>query len=207
MSHAEEDGPRSRPRKEAPPARLFFGVFTSLQRLFDPVRNALERRFGPLHPKEESPLWPFPTTRTYEPTMGPGPFHRKFFFLSENWPQDKLAQVKLATIEIEEAIQASEAFDLPRVVNIDPGLLNDCRIILATTKDHAHRIYRGDGIWEEITLVFRGGAYQPMAWTYPDFRNPDYHAYFAAIRERHLASLLRSSAPQRPPTPEGPPPP
>jgi uncharacterized protein DUF4416 len=178
-----------RERRAAPPARLFFGVITGFESLIDLLRELISARFGPLSPEEESPWFPFPDTRTYAKTMGEGPLHRKFLFLRAPWPQDRLAEVKRATIEIEDQVQASREFPVSRAVNIDPGLLNDCRIILASTKDHAHRLYRGQGIWEEITLVFRGGAYQPLEWTYRDFRSPEYAGYFAPIRARHLESL------------------
>ena len=186
---SSEAGAGRRERRLAPEARLFFGVITGFGRLFDVVRERISARFGELEPAEESPLLPFPATRTYSRSMGAGPLLRKFFFLRRHWPQDGLAEVKIASIGIEEEIQASEAFEVPRAVNIDPGLLNDCRIVLATTKDHAHRIYRGLGIWEEITLVFREGRYRPLPWTYPDFQCPEYAAYFTPIREAYLKGL------------------
>src|SRR5262245_25909138 len=175
-----------RERRPAPEARLFFGVITGLERLFDVARERISARFGELETAEESPVLPFPATRTYSRSMGSGPLLRKFFFLGRHWPQDGLAEVKIATIGIEEEIQASDTFDVPRAVNIDPGLLNDCRIVLASTKDHAHRIYRGQGIWEEITLIFREGRYRPLPWTYPDFQSPECAAYFTPIRAAYL---------------------
>ncbi len=196
-----------RERRAAPPARLFFGTITGFERLLERVRDRLAARFGELASEDESPVFPFPDTRTYAKSMGEGPLLRKFFFLRAPWPQDGLAPVKRAAIEIEEEVQAGEDFPVRRAVNIDPGLLNDCRVILASTKDHAHRIYRGDGIWEEITLVFRGGAFEPLAWTYPDFRNPDYATYFASIRKRSLEGLRPASGPPRSPPPSAPPPP
>ena len=176
-------------RRAAPPARLFFGAFSGFEGALDLARDRIAARFGELDPDGESPPFPFPATRTYGPTMGEGPLIRKFWLLKAPWPQDGLAAVKRGTIEIEEEIGGSRSFPVLRPVNIDPGLLNDCRIILASTKDHAHRIYRGDGIWEEITLVFQGGSFRPLPWTYPDFRNPDIAAWFAPIRARHLEWL------------------
>jgi hypothetical protein len=178
-----------RVRGVAPPARLFFGVITAYERVFERARDRIALRFGPLEPADESPIFPFPETRTYAPTMGPGPLLRKFYFLKAHWPQEGLGPVKRAAIEIEGEVQSTEEFPVPRAVNIDPGLLNDCRVILASTKDHAHRIYRGDGIWEEITLVYQGGAFQALPWTYPDFRSPAIAAHFAPIRVRYLESL------------------
>src|SRR5262245_52978599 len=199
-----------RERRAAPPARLFFGIITGFEQLIDDLRERISARFGELAPEDESPWFPFPDTRTYAKSMGGGPLRRKFLFLRDPWPQDGLAAVKRAAIEIEDQVQGTGEFPVSRAVNIDPGLLNDCRIILASTKDHAHRLYRGDGIWEEITLVFRDGAFEPLPWTYRDFRSPEYAGYFAPIRARHLRSLLElrpESEPRRGPRPSGPPPP
>ena len=176
----------------APPARLFFGVFTGFDRLFDWVRDRLEARFGPLDAEAESPVFPFPETQTYSQTMG-SPLRRKFFFLLAPFPQDGLARIKLETLKIEDESRQIEAWPVSRPINIDPGILNDCRIILASTKDFSHRLYRGDGIWEEVTLLYRAGAYQSLPWTYPDFRRPDYHAYFEAQRKKYLDSLRQQN--------------
>ena len=48
----------------------------------------------------------------------------------------------------------------PRAVNIDPGYLDGARLVLASTKDHAHRIWLRDGIYAEVTLRFRFGRWQ-----------------------------------------------
>lgn len=173
-------------RPDAPLAFLFFGVFTSEVALFSRVRQGIEARFGKIHPQGESDTFPFPPTRTYARTMGES-LQRKFFVLEQLWPQDGLADVKDATLEMEAEIAADPSSNVERPVNIDPGLLNDCRIILASTKDYAHRIYRGRGIWEEITLVWEKGAFRPHPWTYRDFRDPSYHPFFSRFRKELLA--------------------
>lgn len=179
--------------RRASPAYLFFGVFTGFPALFPEVRARIEARFGAIHPEGESPTFDFPETRTYARSMGSN-LHRKFFVLEQLWPQDGLAAVKHATGDMEAAI-GLDCRPLPgnrsvdRVVNIDPGLLNECRIILASTKDYAHRIYRGGGIWEEISLVFQHGAYRSHPWTYPDFGRDTYHAFFTRFREKLLTNV------------------
>ena len=45
------------------------------------------------------------------------------------------------------------------------------RFVLATTKENAHRIPLADGIFAEITLLYGKGGFQPLPWTYPDFRS------------------------------------
>jgi len=134
--------------------------------------------------------------------MGPN-LERRFVVLGEPWPEDGLAAVKLATLAIEDEVARAGRHPVERPVNIDPGIINDCRIILASTKDYAHRIYRGSGVWEEITLFFSDGAYRTHPWTYPDFRSPDYHEFFLPFREEILD--LRTGRPRgRGPSPHPP---
>ena len=174
--------PALRPPK---PALLFFGVLTRYDEVFDLVRERVTSRWGPLHVAGESPKWPFPDTRTYSKSMGTD-LMRRFFTVAALWPQDGLASTKHAALALEEEIALYSQFDVARPVNIDPGLINECRVILASTKDYAHRLYRGDSIWEEITLVFRGGKFETLPWTYPDFRSEEYHTYFAQLRQSVL---------------------
>lgn len=178
--------------RSAPPALLFFGVFTGYPDLLEAARALVVAEFGPLHPRGTSPVFPFPRTRAYEKTMGPS-LVRQFFVLDEPRSQECLSSVKHAALRMEERLAASRTFEVPRPVNIDPGLVNDCRIILASTKDYAHRFYRGDGIWEEITLVYRHGRFEPLPWTYPDFRAPTYHEFFSELR-RELFGRLRDDS-------------
>ncbi len=174
--------------REAPKARLFFGTFVNDLGWFSWIEEQLTTHFGPLDKKLESPTYPFPQTHTYSKTMGE-PLFRKFFFLKSHFPQDGLAPIKIESISIEEEAKSSPEATVDRPINIDPGLLNDCRIILASTKDYSHRIYRNSGIYEEITLQFAKGKYQALPWTYPDFKAPTYHEYFAGIRKAHIEHL------------------
>jgi hypothetical protein len=193
--------PRPSPDAPAPRAFLFFGIITGFRDLFDEVRGRIATEFGMLHPRGESPIYPFPETRTYEDTMGRG-LERRFLVLAEPWPEDGLAAVKHAALAIESEVARAGRHPVERPVNIDPGLINDCRIILASTKDYAHRIYRGAGIWEEITLRFEDGEYRTHPWTYPDFRSPLYHEFFLPFRDEILS--IRSGRP-RGRGPSGPP--
>ena len=176
----------TRQLREPPPAFLFFGVFTGFEAALDRIREAVVRDFGPLHPGGESPVWPFPETETYRPTMGGG-LRRRFFVVERLWPEDGLAAVKLRAMEMEDALRDEGTFPVERPVNVDPGLLDERRIILATTKPQPHRLYRGGGIWEEVTLVYQHGGYESLPWTYPDFRAPTYHPFLSEMRRDLLA--------------------
>ena len=58
------------------------------------------------------------------------------------------------------------------------------KLVLASTKDHAHRIYLRDGMFAEITLFYRHGRWEDHEFTFPDYRRADYHAFFSECRRR-----------------------
>jgi hypothetical protein len=96
-----------------------------------------------------------------------------------------LPAIKRLTNEMEQA----SAHDGKRRVNIDPGYVSLGKMVLATTKDHAHRLYLGQGIYGEGTLVYQRGAFRPWPWSYPDYASERYCALFLEIRARYKAQL------------------
>jgi len=66
--------------------------------------------------------------------------------------------------------------------------------VLATTKDHAHRIYLSDGIYGEVTLRWRKHQWEAWPWTYPDYDAPTYHAFFSTVRSRLKDELIEHVA-------------
>ncbi|MFN4132318.1 MAG: DUF4416 family protein, partial [Caldimicrobium sp.] len=58
-----------------------------------------------------------------------------------------------------------------RRVNLDPGYLSLSKVVLSTFKDYSHRLYLGRSVYGEVTLIFREGSFQPLPWTYPDYKN------------------------------------
>ncbi len=71
-----------------------------------------------------------------------------------------------------------------RAVNIDPGYVDGARLVLASTKDHAHRIYLGKGIHGEVTMRYRFRKWEPFDYTFPDFAGGLYNSFLSAARER-----------------------
>jgi hypothetical protein len=68
-------------------------------------------------------------------------------------------------------------------LNLDPGYITQAKLVLASTKDHAHRIYLADGIFAEVTLSYKHRRWQPHEWTFPDYRRDDYQAFFTQCRD------------------------
>ena len=169
--------------RPARPVKLLVGLLGGDPDLLRRARQLLVRRFGPVD--AESDLWPFDQTDYYQDEMGPG-LQRWFLGFAPLIPPDQLADIKHETNAIEETIAADCALlDIARPVNIDPGYLDLSKLVLATTKDRAHRIYLGHGIYAEVTLQYAQGAWQVLPWTYPDYRRPEYHAFFSRLRDQY----------------------
>jgi hypothetical protein len=76
-----------------------------------------------------------------------------------------------------------------RQVNIDPGYVSLGKLVLASTKDHGHRLYLAQGIYGEVTLTYQRGRFRPWPWTYPDYGSDHYCAMFGQIRLRYKMQL------------------
>ncbi|HYB19437.1 MAG TPA: DUF4416 family protein, partial [Thermodesulfobacteriota bacterium] len=76
-----------------------------------------------------------------------------------------------------------------RRVNIDPGHLAAAKFILATGKDYSHRIYLGEGIYGDLTLIFQKGTFSPLPWTYPDYASEPLLGIINLLRRRYLWQL------------------
>ncbi|MDX1964877.1 MAG: DUF4416 family protein [Pirellulales bacterium] len=140
-----------------------------------------------------SPEFEFTETTYYAASMGER--IRKCFWVFEKLADPgQLADWKLLTNGWENSLATSQHWiscnnSFSRPINIDPGYITPAKLVLASTKDHAHRIYLSQGIYAEITLMYRHGGWQHHEWTFPDYRRGDYQEFFAAAR-RHLKELL-----------------
>jgi len=120
-------------------------------------------------------------TRYYEAEMGSG-LQKKLVAFARPFEPDQLAEVKLLVNDFEK--QWSE--NGKRRVNLDPGYLNAWQVVLASHKNNAHRIYLGRGVFCELTLLFRDGQFEPLPWTYPDYRSALVLSYFQHLRSEFL---------------------
>ena len=96
----------------------------------------------------------------------------------------ELVDWKHAAIEIE-----ARSRQPIRAVNIDPGYIDGARLILASTKDHAHRIYLRDGIYGEVTLRYRFKQWQSFDYTFPDFQSRAYDQFLSQVRRLWLQEI------------------
>ena len=169
------------------PVKLIFGVITGIPDLLEEVYRRLSEPFGQID--FASPLLPFNHTTYYEAEMGKG-LHRQFVSFETLIAPDELSSTKLFSNAVErEFAQADTEF---RQVNLDPGYISASKLVLASTKDHAHRIYLQQGIYGEITLRFHRKTFHSWEWTYPDYRTQVYIDIFNHIRGIYMAQIKAS---------------
>ena len=169
------------------PVSLVVGMLSASAELFDRAEAMLAERFG--KPACATAVMKFGFTAYYEPEMGAN-LLRKFIAFGRPVNPADLAEIKLWTNGVEASFSeaaASQGLAVPRPINLDPGYVAPSKLVLATTKDHAHRIYLGRGIYAEVTLTFLKGAFEPMPWTYPDYRTEAYRRFFEQVRADLLA--------------------
>jgi len=168
------------------PAKLIIGILAADQECLTAALEAINANFG----KTDlvSDVWPFDQTDYYKEQTGEN-ILRQFVSIEKLVDPGKLAKIKLKTNKIEQKLAEQSASDLLRPVNLDPGLIEPSKLVLATTKNYSHRIYLGKKIFAEVTLIFDKGAWRPFDYTYPDYRQDCYFDFFEKVRTRLLEQL------------------
>jgi len=175
--------------RSAPPVKRFCGVLYAGAFPWEPIAERLAAVFGPIERLSE-PL-PFDFTDYYRDEMGPAVWRRFAAFAGLAAPGG-LAAMKVAANRLEEELAAARATGLRRPVNLDPGYLEQAKIVLASTKNFAHRVYLADGIWGEVTLQWRDRHWEALPWTFPDYRTPVYQAFFTELRDAYRRELAQA---------------
>ena len=162
------------------PALLLLAAFSRYDTAIDWARRRASETWGPI--SLESPRFDFAETHYYDATMGQG-LKKAFFTFQQPFDPAELVEIKLETNrwEVEYAVAAGHAE--PRPLNLDPGYLTLAKLVLASTKDFAHRIYLSRGIYAEVTLQYKHHRWQHHEYTFPDYRRADYQQFFTECRE------------------------
>ncbi|MDD3804385.1 MAG: DUF4416 family protein [bacterium] len=103
---------------------------------------------------------------------------REWILFSEMIDLDHLYEKKVNSCSIENHFRR----DGMRTVNIDPGVITLNNLQLLTTKNFAHRIYIGEGIYCEVTLLFTRTGIKHLDWTYPDYKTIEAGDFFKEAR-------------------------
>lgn len=164
-------------------AKLIVGLLARSQGFLQNGISYLEQTFGKV--QLQSPVIPWNFSDYYQEELGPN-LIRAWVAFSDLCPPDGLKEFKKKTIALEEQLKDKEG---KRPVNLDPGVLTLHNLVLATTKDYTHRIYLGDGIYAEVTLIYKQGRFQTLPWTYLDYRIPECLNFLTACRNELISAL------------------
>ncbi len=176
-----------RGKTEPIPAKYFVAVMLGPRSLDCSFEAELEAELGPIECR--SPEYDFSIFSTYYDEEMGTPVRKHFLVFSELRPMDRLVQTKLFIERLQERHALIVKGVRVRRENLDPGYLTPWSVVLSTVKNHAHRIYVGQGVFAELTLLYRNGAYQPLPWTYPDYSAVPALPFLCDVRSTYMRQL------------------
>jgi len=136
--------------KPGQPKRVLFFIATLFkdEEIYYLTRRIIIECFGDTILESAKKYWDY--SKYYSAELGE-PIFRKFMFFKNLISEADISDIKLQTNQIEEKLSTNGK----RTINIDPGYIGLSKLVLATTKDYSHRIYLKDGIYGEVTLIFK----------------------------------------------------
>jgi hypothetical protein len=168
--------------KAAPKTLQLVAIFSRHESALDWGMKKIASHWGPI--ALTSPRFDHSETTYYAAEMGTG--LAKQFLVVDGWYDPGLLhKSKLQSNSWEEELSQSSDYDYAesRPLNIDPGYITLTKLVLASCKDRAHRIYLSDGIYAEECLYYLDQRWQTRPWTYPDYQRGDFQSFFVEARE------------------------
>jgi hypothetical protein len=172
--------------RDPKPVKLIAGILAANEGCLPAAVDALTDELGPIDLRSD--VWPFDQTDYYQQQTGPA-ILRQFVSFEALIDPGELAAAKLATNDVERKLAESLDLPVPRPINLDPGLIETAKLVLATTKNYSHRIYIGQKMFAEVTLIYDKGHWKPFEYTYPDYQQQCYHDFFTKVRDKLLLQL------------------
>jgi hypothetical protein len=163
--------------------KLIIGILAADNQCLSAAANTCQKKFG--QADFLSHIWHFRHTDYYRNETGDN-ILRQFISIDHLIRPGKLAAIKHRTNRLERKLAENLDNDLPRPVNLDPGIIEPSKLVLATTKNHSHRVYIGKKMYAEVTLVYKNGTWQHFDYTYPDYRQERYFEFFEKVRKKLL---------------------
>jgi hypothetical protein len=175
---------------EPKPIKLICGMISANEEVFDAAIERMVGDFGSVDVASE--IIPFDLTEYYVDEMGSSLWRKFVAFEPLSGPQ-VLCEAKHRTNEIEAELTDLFPDFSPRPINLDIGYVGLPKFVLASMKDFSHRVYIGDGVYGEVTLLFRQGRWEPLEWTFPDFALGLYDDFLSAARNRLREQLQQET--------------
>jgi hypothetical protein len=154
--------------------KLFCGLIFSQTKVAEKAKTLLGEYFSPID--SQSALIPFAMTDYYQAEMGT-PLFRQFVSFQEFLAPEKLPKIKIFTNKLEKQLAGAGK----RTINLDPGYMSDANVIIATSKNHYHRVPLNRGIYAHLEYVLKNKQISFLPWTYLDFQTESYLAFFRQL--------------------------
>ncbi len=148
--------------------------------------NELEKAQGEIDLKSAS--FKLDYTRYYEKEMGAG-LEKQFFSFKSLGSPEQLIDRKHQALDLEKNFSKGGL----RQVNIDPAYLELAKLVVASTKNFAHRIYLGRGIYGDLQLRYCQGGFVENEWTYPDYSSEPILQFLEKTGNTYFNQLKRPS--------------
>lgn len=165
-------------------AMVVLSILTPDRNCLDEAAPEIVRELGSV--EEDLGPFDFAFTTYYDAEMGTG-IRRWIWAFSDLVDRSELAAIKCLTNRVEQTYSVEGR----RRFNLDPGLLTLANFVLATGKDNAHRIYLREGIFADLTLMYRGKTFRPFEWTYPDYADSQMVDLLNGLREKYKGKLAK----------------
>ncbi len=172
--------------KKPDPVKLIMGILAADQECLQLACEAVIDEFGATDMISE--VYPFTQTGYYKDEAGAN-ILRQFLSFEKLIDPGRLASIKIKSNKLEEKLAKIAGVDFPRPINLDPGMIEPSKLILASTKNFSHRIYIGDNMYAELTLSYCKGVWNSFSYTFPDFKEDRYHKFLNSVRERLVEQL------------------
>lgn len=161
---------------QVPPVKLIVAALFVQSENLAQAMELLEQQYGAVDYASDE--FDFIAQHYYAAEMGL-PIKRKIFSFAGLVDAAALAEIKLATNAIEQKLAHAGS----RTVNLDSGYLDFDKLVLASMKRNAQKIYLGKGVWADMNLMYAKGSFTSFAWTFPDFAQGIYDKSLLRIRE------------------------
>lgn len=178
-------------KQDVVPVNLLLGILTARPQLLDETIQEIVKILGPFDFRSE--WFPFTVTDYYDQELG-SPIFRCFLSLKQLVEPSYIIEVKHQIALLEDRYRENGW----RKINIDPGYFDFYKLVLASFKVGAFKIYLGQGVYGDMTLLYSKGKFTPFEWAFADFASGKYNDVFLTIRNLYKKKLkeLRDTEPQ-----------
>jgi hypothetical protein len=167
--------------KDIPEVKLIVGIMYSDKEILDKTISILKERFGEIESELE---YDFSFTDYYMPEMGEN-LKKKIIIFKNPIGRKLLAEIKNWTNELED----KESISQKRKINLDPGYLTVCNVVLASAKEMPHKVYIGEGMFGDVVLEFKNKSFQHSGHTFPDYKSDIVKNFLNQARESYKKQI------------------